>query len=137
MTLWPGPPEPSWDKGQGMTATAGMAGAAPSRGRLWTWLASGLGVALAALVVGVESGMAGGLGIPLDAFLTQWQAWVIGLGIILFITGLAGWAGEKFNTPYQPMLAGSMSLFTNAGLLGGGLVLAGLLGLTAGATLPL
>jgi hypothetical protein len=117
-----------------MTATAGMAGAAPSRGRLRKWLASGLG---AALVFGVESGMAGGLGIPLDAFLTQWQAWVIGLGIILFITGLAGWAGEKFNTPYQPMLAGSMSLFTNAGLLGGGLVLAGLLGLTAGATLPL
>ena len=45
--------------------------------------------------------------------------------------------GEKFNTPYQPMLAGSMSLFTNAGLLGGGLVIAGLLGLAAGATLPL
>jgi hypothetical protein len=137
MTLWPGPPEPPWDKGQGMTATESMAGAVPSQGRRRTWLTSGLGVALAALVFGVESGLAGGLGIPLDGFLTQWQAWVIGLGIILFITGLAGWAGEKFNTPYQPMLAGSMSLFTNAGLLGGGLVLAGLLGLTAGATLPL
>ena len=104
-----------------MTATAGIAGAASSRGRMRKWLASGLGAMLVALVVGVESGMAGGLGIPLDTFLTQWQAWVIGLGIILFITGLAGWAGEKFNTPYQPMLAGSMSLFTNAGLLGGGL----------------
>ena len=120
-----------------MTGTAGMVGAAPSKGRLRTWVVSGLGIALTGLVVGVESGLAGGLGIPLDGFLTQWQAWVIGLGIILFITGLAGWAGEKFNTPYQPMLAGSMSLFTNAGLLGGGLVLAGLLGLTAGATLPL
>src|SRR5215471_2572381 len=100
--------------------------AMPGQGRLRKWLVFGSGAA-----------RAGGLGIPLDAFLTQWQAWVIGLGIILFITGLAGWAGEKFNTPYQPMLAGSMSLFTNAGLLGGGLVLAGLLGLTAGATLPL
>jgi hypothetical protein len=126
------------EKGQGMTVTEEMAGAAPSRGRLRTWVASGLGVALAALVFGVESGMAGGLGIPLDAFLTQWQTWVIGIGIVLFITGLAGWAGEKFNTPYQPMLAGTMSLFTNAGLLGGGLVLAGLLGLAVGgATLPL
>jgi hypothetical protein len=119
-----------------MTTTAEMAVPVPSKGRLRKGLSSGLGVVVAALVVGVESGMAGGLGIPLDAFLTQWQTWVIGLGIILFITGLAGWAGEKFNTPYQPMLAGSMSLFTNAGLLGGGLVLAGLLGLTAGATLP-
>jgi len=91
-----------------------------------------------ALMLGqVQMSHAAGLGIPLDGFLTTWQAWVIGLGIVLFITGLAGWAGEKFNTPYQPMLAGSMSLFTNAGLLGGGLVVAGLLGLTAGATLPL
>jgi hypothetical protein len=121
-----------------MTGTVSMGVAAPSRGRLRKWVASGLGVALAALVFGVESGMAGGLGIPLDAFLTQWQTWVIGIGIVLFITGLAGWAGEKFNTPYQPMLAGTMSLFTNAGLLGGGLVLAGLLGLAVGgATLPL
>src|SRR5215510_9063271 len=111
--------------------------AMPGQGRLRKWLASGLGVALIGLVFGSGAARAGGLGIPLDAFLTQWQAWVIGLGIILFITGLAGWAGEKFNTPYQPMLAGSMSLFTNAGLLGGGLVLAGLLGLVAGATLPL
>src|SRR5215813_5829846 len=93
-------------------------------------------VALGLLLLSANVSFAAGLGIPLDAFLTQWQAWVIGLGIILFITGLAGWAGEKFNTPYQPMLAGSMSLFTNAGLLGGGLVLAGLLGLVAGATLP-
>src|SRR5215468_7103287 len=104
----------------------------PGQGKRRKWLASGLGVALAGLVFGTGAALAGGLGIPLDAFLTQWQAWVIGLGIILFITGLAGWAGEKFNTPYQPMLAGSMSLFTNAELLGGGLVLAGLLGLTTG-----
>ena len=100
------------------------------------WTKAGMG--LAVVIVGLPGvSLAGGLGIPLDGFLTQWQTWVIGLGIVLFITGLAGWAGEKFNTPYQPMLAGSMSLFTNAGLLGGGLVLAGLLGLTAGATLPL
>ena len=94
-------------------------------------------VTLAILGISVVSGEAAGLGIPLDGFLTTWQAWVIGLGIVLFITGLAGWAGEKFNTPYQPMLAGTMSLFTTAGLLGGGLVIAGILGLTAGATLPL
>ena len=115
-----------------MTATAGAA-----RGRLRKRIASGLGVALAALVLGLATGEAGSLGLAFDSFKTQWQAWVIGLGIILFITGLAGWAGEKFNTPYQPMLAGSMSLFTNAGLLGGGLILAGLLGLTTGAILPL
>jgi hypothetical protein len=103
----------------------------------WRLTEIGWGV-LALVVVGLPGmSLAGGLGIPLDGFLTTWQTWVIGLGIVLFITGLAGWAGEKFNTPYQPMLAGSMSLFANAGLLGGGLVLAGLLGLTAGATLPL
>lgn len=78
-----------------------------------------------------------GLGIPLDGFMTSWQQWVIGLGIIFFITGLAGWAGEKFNTPYQPALAGSMGFFTTAGLLGGGSILAGLIGLVPGATLPL
>src|SRR5882672_4425473 len=95
----------------------------------------GLSLALVLLLGSVTSSLAGGLGIPLDGFLTQWQGWVIGLGIILFITGLAGWAGEKFNTPYQPMLAGSMGIFTTAGLLGGGLTIAGLMGLTAGATL--
>jgi hypothetical protein len=121
-----------------MTGTVRIEEVAPSRGRLRKWITSSVGVALAALVFGVKTGMAGGLGIPLDAFLTQWQTWVIGIGIVLFITGLAGWAGEKFNTPYQPMLARTMSLFTNAGLLGGGLVLAGLLGLAVGgATLPL
>src|SRR5262245_9479538 len=119
-----------------MTDTAVIDGAVPARGRLRKWTVSGLGRALAVLIYGVNTGTAGGLGIPLDAFLSQWQTWVIGLGIVLFITGLAGWAGEKFNTPYQPMLAGTMSLFTNAGLLGGGLVLTGLLRLTAGATLP-
>jgi hypothetical protein len=92
---------------------------------------------LALFAVGVGSSEAAGLGIPLDGFLTTWQAWVIGLGIVLFITGLAGWAGEKFNTPYQPMLAGAMGFFTTAGLLGGGSVIAGLLGLAVGATLPL
>jgi hypothetical protein len=121
-----------------MTETVCMEETAPSRGRLRKWAVSGLGTALAVLLYGVGTGTAGGLGIPLDQFLSQWQTWVIGLGIVLFITGLAGWAGEKFNTPYQPMLAGTMSLFTNAGLLGGGLVLAGLLGLAVGgATLPL
>jgi len=100
--------------------------------KLW-----GMALVVAMVSCWATSAQAAGLGIPLDAFLTTWQAWVIGLGIILFITGLAGWAGEKFNTPYQPMLAGTMSLFTTAGLLGGGLVIAGILGLTAGATLPL
>ncbi len=104
------------------------------------WRRTGIGLVVLVLALGVVGfpgvSLAAGLGIPLDGFLTSWQGWVIGLGIVLFITGLAGWAGEKFNTPYQPMLAGSMALFTNAGLLGGGLVLAGALGLTAGATLP-
>ena len=102
------------------------------------WRRTGIGlVVLVARVVGLPGvSLAGGLGIPLDGFLTSWQSWVIGLGIVLFITGLAGWAGEKFNTPYQPMLAGSMGIFTTAGLLGGGLTIAGLMGLTAGATLP-
>src|SRR5262249_11441661 len=96
-----------------------------------------LALVLALLALGVESGHAAGLGIPLDGFLTTWTAWVVGLGFALFITGLAGWAGEKFNTPYQPMLAGAMSFFTTAGLLGGGTVIAGLMGLAVGAMLPL
>lgn len=124
-------------KGVTMRENAGIDTTIPARGRWRKWLTVGLGVTLAGLVFGVESGMAGGIGIPLDGFLGQWQAWVIGLGVVLFITGLAGFIGEKFNTPYQPMLAGTMTMFVNAGLFGGGLVFAGLVGLVTGATLPL
>ena len=120
----------------GKTTTIGLAADVRRPRRVGPRLVADLSLALAALLCGVSATVAGGLGLPIDTFLTRWQAWVIGLGIVMFITGLAGWAGEKFNTPYQPMLAGSMTLFTNAGLLGGGLVLAGLVGLVAGGTLP-
>ncbi len=78
---------------------------------------------------------AGALGIPLDAFLTTFQTFVVGLGLIMGLVGLVGYVGSLFDNPFSHVLAGSIGFFTKAGLLGGGTVLLGLLGLVGGATL--
>ena len=78
---------------------------------------------------------AGGLGIPLDGFLGQLQTFVIGCGMVVGLVGLLGYVGSLMDSPFQPIMAGSVSYFTKAGLLGGGVTMLGALGLVAGATL--
>ena len=95
-------------------------------------VAMGLGVAL---LLSARVSWAGALGIPLDGFLTQFQTFVVGLGLIMGLVGLTGYVGSLFDNPFSNILAGSVGFFTKAGLLGGGVVLMGLLGLVGGATL--
>ena len=94
----------------------------------------------AALMGGVllsaQAAHAGTLGIALDQFLTQFQAFVIGLGMIMGLVGLAGWIGSLFDSPYGSILSGSIRFFMLAGLLGGGTVILGAMGLVSGAVLP-
>lgn len=82
-----------------------------------------------------RTSFAGALGIPLDGFLTQFQTFVVGLGLIMGLVGLTGYVGSLFDNPFSNILAGSVGFFTKAGLLGGGVVLMGLLGLVGGDTL--
>ncbi len=87
------------------------------------------------MLLSAQASFAAGLGIPLDGFLSQFQTWVIGLGLIMGLVGLTGYVGAQFDNPFSHILAGSVGFFTRAGLLGGGTVLLGLMGLVGGATL--
>lgn len=87
------------------------------------------------LMVSARVSYAGALGIPLDGFLTQFQTFVVGLGLVMGLVGLTGYVGSLFDNPFSNILAGSIGFFTKAGLLGGGVILMGLLGLVGGATL--
>jgi hypothetical protein len=95
-------------------------------------LALGLGLLV---LVSARTSWAGALGIPLDGFLTTFQTFVVGLGLIMGLVGLTGYVGSLFDNPFSNILAGSIGFFTKAGLLGGGVTLMGLLGLVGGATL--
>jgi hypothetical protein len=86
------------------------------------------------VVLSARASFAGALGIPLDGFLTQFQTFVVGLGLIMGLVGLTGYVGSLFDNPFSNILAGSIGFFTKAGLLGGGVVLMGLLGLVGGGT---
>ncbi|HEX6827117.1 MAG TPA: hypothetical protein VF077_12440 [Nitrospiraceae bacterium] len=87
------------------------------------------------ILLSARVSFAGALGIPLDGFLTQFQTFVVGLGLIMGLVGLTGYVGSLFDNPFSNILAGSIGFFTKAGLLGGGVVLMGLLGLVGGGTL--
>jgi len=93
-----------------------------------------LGIGITVLL-SAQTSFAAGLGIPLDGFLTTFQTFVIGLGLVMGLVGLIGYVGSLFDNPFSNILAGSVGFFTKAGLLGGGTVLMGLLGLVGGATL--
>jgi hypothetical protein len=95
-------------------------------------LAIGLGMGV---LMTASTSWAGALGIPLDSFLTTFQTFVVGLGLIMGLVGLTGYVGSLFDNPFSNILAGSIGFFTKAGLLGGGVTLMGLLGLVGGATL--
>jgi hypothetical protein len=95
-------------------------------------LAIGVGMVV---LMSARASWAGALGIPLDGFLTTFQTFVVGLGLIMGLVGLTGYVGSLFDNPFSNILAGSVGFFTKAGLLGGGTVLMGLLGLVGGATL--
>jgi hypothetical protein len=95
-------------------------------------LAIGLGMVV---LCSARTSWAGALGIPLDAFLTTFQTFVVGLGLVMGLVGLTGYVGSLFDNPFSNILAGSVGFFTKAGLLGGGTVMMGLLGLVGGATL--
>ena len=90
---------------------------------------------LCGVILSARASYAGALGIPLDGFLTTFQTFVVGLGLIMGLVGLVGYVGALFDNPFAHILAGSIGFFTKAGLLGGGTVLMGLLGLVGGATL--
>jgi len=91
---------------------------------------------LALVVLGsARAARAAGLGIPLDGFLTTFTTWVIGLGFLIGIVGLAGWIASHMDNAYSPLLSGSVGFFTKAGLLGGGTAIFTAMGLVAGATL--
>ena len=90
---------------------------------------------LVGVLLSARTSVAGALGIPLDGFLTTFQTFVVGLGLIMGLVGLTGYVGRLFDNPFSNILAGSVGFFTKAGRLGGGVTLMGLLGLVGGATL--
>ena len=51
-------------------------------------------MAAVAVLVSVRLSYAGALGIPLDGFLTQFQTFVVGLGLIIGLVGLVGYVGS-------------------------------------------
>ena len=71
------------------------------------------GLALA-IVLYAEGSMAGGLGIPLDGFLTTFQTFVVGIGLIIGLVGLTGYVGSLMDNPFANILAGSVGFFTKA-----------------------
>jgi hypothetical protein len=88
------------------------------------------------LVLSVRWASAGGLGIPLDAFLATFLLFVTGLGTIIFLLGLGSYVYQWISVPHSPLLGNSLTMMVLGGLFGGGPVIATQLGLLAGAVLP-
>jgi hypothetical protein len=79
---------------------------------------------------------AGGLGIPLDGFLTTFVVFITGLGALIFLLGLASYVYQWISVPHSPLLGNSLTMMVLGGLFGGGPVIATQLGLLTGAVLP-
>jgi hypothetical protein len=94
----------------------------------------GWGVAL--LLCSTRFASAGGLGIPLDAFLATFLLFVTGLGTIIFLLGLGSYVYQWISVPHSPLLGNSLTMMVLGGLFGGGPILATQLGLITGAVLP-
>ena len=96
---------------------------------------NGAWILVALLALGGQA-EAASLGIPADAFLATFTLWIVALGFLIGIVGLAGWAASHMSNAFGGFLSGSPNLFATAGLLGGGTVIMGLLGLAQGALVP-
>jgi hypothetical protein len=92
-------------------------------------------VVLVTLLV-ARAAWAGGLGIPLDGFLTTFVTFVTGLGTLIFLLGLGSYVYQWISVPHSPLLGNSLTMMVLGGLFGGGPVIATQLGLLAGAVLP-
>jgi hypothetical protein len=84
----------------------------------------------------VSKAHAAGLGIALDGFLTQFMAFIIGLGTLIFLLGLGSYVYQWISVPHSPLLGNSLTMMVLGGLFGGGPVIATQLGLLTGAILP-
>ena len=51
-------------------------------------------LAASIVLMSTRAAWAGALGIPLDGFLTQFQTFVVGLGLIIGLVGLVGYVGS-------------------------------------------
>jgi hypothetical protein len=93
-------------------------------------------VAVIVTLLGVRAAWAGGLGIPLDAFLTTFVLFVTGLGTLIFLLGLGSYVYQWISVPHSPLLGNSLTMMVLGGLFGGGPLIATQLGLLTGAVLP-
>jgi hypothetical protein len=91
---------------------------------------------LVLLLFNARFASAGGLGIPLDAFLATFLIFVTGLGTIIFLLGLGSYVYQWISVPHSPLLGNSLTMMVLGGLFGGGPILATQLGLISGAVLP-
>jgi hypothetical protein len=91
---------------------------------------------LVLLLLSARFASAGGLGIPLDGFLTTFVTFVTGLGTLIFLLGLGSYVYQWISVPHSPLLGNSLTMMVLGGLFGGGPIIATQLGLLAGAVLP-
>ena len=78
---------------------------------------------------------AGSIGIPLDSFLTQLLTWIIGLGLLLGMSGAVAWVYQQFSNPFAPLLTGVVGLIITAGFFAGAPTIFAQVGLVSGALL--
>jgi hypothetical protein len=88
------------------------------------------------LLLSARFASAGGLGIPLDAFLATFVLFVTGLGTLIFLLGLGSYVYQWISVPHSPLLGNSLTMMVLGGLFGGGPIIATQLGLLTGAVLP-
>jgi hypothetical protein len=87
------------------------------------------------LLAHVQYAAAGGLGIPLDGFLTTLLTFITGLGLLMFTAGGASWGYNYLTSPHTPLLSGTINLMVGGGILGGVGIIGAAIGLTSGALL--
>lgn len=91
--------------------------------------------AVVGVILSARYASAGGLGIPLDGFLTTLLTFVTGLGLLMFTAGAASWGYNYLTSPHTPLLSGTINLMVGGGILGGAGIIGAAIGLTSGALL--
>jgi hypothetical protein len=92
-------------------------------------------LAVLGVVLTARYASAGGLGIPLDGFLTTLLTFITGLGLLMFTAGAASWGYNYLTSPHTPLLSGTINLMVGGGILGGAGIIGAAIGLTTGAVL--